>query len=464
MTAVSHGRRRTPDADSPAERHRPSGASRTARLRRARSGLPALVGLLLVVAAVLALHARDYDQLSPIDELHHVDYLVKASHGQLLRRGDLIGPQTRREGACRGVDAPGQPAPDCGDEAWLAGREFNTEEIQPPAYYFVSGWTARLLRPVLGTRSIVTAGRLVGVLWLSAAVVVMWTAMALLGVPVLARGGACALVAFTPVVLHASGTITDDAPGLLAGAGVLLAALAWEKRRVPGVVVVLATVVAVSLRLTNMVGAGAVVLYLVLRALRPAGEDDAPVDRNRRASFLMAAGVAVTVLLTGVAWVTLNSAVARVGPLANPNTFNQHVTTLSREAVLGQLGAAVTPARDPYLVPFLRNNAIRTLVSLTDWLLLGAAIGLAALSARGSRAEALGASAIVCAVATGPVLTVTNYAFQGAFFGIPPRYGLSVLPAMAVALALCLRKRWTQVGVASLAGMSVLVTLVSELR
>jgi len=288
--------------------------------------------------------------------------------------------------------------------------------------------------------------------------------MAMLGVPVLARWAVGALIACTPVVLHASATITDDAPGLLAGAGVLLAALAWEKRRVPGVVVVAAAAVAVSLRLTNMVGAGAVVLYLVLRALRPAGEDGSPGDRARRSSFLMAGAVAATVLLSGLAWVTLTSAVARMEPLANPNTFNQHVTTLSREAVLGQLGAAVTPAHDPFLVPFMRNNAVRTLVTLTDWLLLGGAIGLAALSARGSRAEALGASAIVCAAATGPVLTITNYVFQGAFFGIPPRYGMSLLPAFGAALALCLRKRWTQVGLASLAGASVLVTLVSELR
>jgi len=458
MTAVSDGLRGTSGAarpDRPAER---------ARLGGNRTSLVALASLLLVVAATLTLHVRHYDQLSPIDELHHVDYLVKAAHGQLLRRGDLIGPETRREGACRGVDAPGQPAPDCGDESWLAGREFNTEEIQPPAYYFLSGWAARLLRPLLGTASIVTAGRMVGVLWLSGAVLAMWGAMAMLGVPVLARWAVGALLACTPVVLHASATITDDAPGLLAGAGVLLAALAWERRRVPGVVVVAAAAVAVSLRLTNMVGAGAVVLYLVLRALRPAGEDGSPGDRARRSSFLMAGALAATVLLSGLAWVSLTSAVARMEPLANPNTFNQHVTTLSREAVLGQLGAAVTPAHDPFLVPFMRNNAVRTLVTLTDWLLLGGAIGLAALSARGSRAEALGASAIVCAAATGPVLTITNYVFQGAFFGIPPRYGMSLLPAFGVALALCLRKRWTQVSLASLAGASVLVTLVSELR
>jgi hypothetical protein len=464
MIDVSQGLRRAQHVEGP---DHPPLPPRLRRFGGDRTGLVALASLLLVVAAVLTLHVRKYDQLSPIDELHHVDYLVKAAHGQLLRRGDLIGAETRREGACRGVDAPGLPPPDCGDESWLAGREFNSEEIQPPAYYFLSGWTARLLRPVLGIPSLVTAGRMVGVLWLSAAVLVLWGAMAMLGVPILVRWAVGALIATTPVVLHASATITDDAAGLFAGGAVLLAALAWEKRRVPGVVVLAATVVAVSLRLTNMVGAGAVVLYLVLRAFSSPGEDDAtvaPVAPSRRTRLLMAGGATAAVLLTGVAWVTLNSAVARVGPLANPNTFNQHVTSLSRDAVLGQLGAAVTPVRDPPLVPFLRNDVVRTLVTLTDWLLLGGAIGLAVLSTRGSRAEALGVSAIVCVAATGPVLTITNYVFQGSYFGIPARYGISLLPVLGVSLALSLQKRWTQVALASLAGASVLVTLVAELR
>ena len=411
-----------------------------------------------------ALHVHAYQRLSPIDELHHADYLIKAANGQLLRRGDVIGPEARREGACRGVDAPGFPPGNCDDESWLDGREFNTEEIQPPAYYFLTGWAARALRPFLGTSSLVAAGRMVGALWAAAGVAALWAVLALLGVSVLARWAVAVLVVTAPVVLHASTTVTNDATGLVAGGAVLLAAVAWEKRRVPGFVVVLATVVGVSLRLTNFLGAGLVILYLVLRAVLPAAGREDRDRRTPRSSLLMAAGVAGATVVTGLAWVALGSAVARVGPLANPNTFNQQVAGISFDVVLGQTGAAVSPFRDPYLTPFLRTVPIRTMAQLTNWLMLGAAVGLAALAYRGSRGESIGASAFASAVATGPLVTLTNYVFQGAFYEIPTRYGLSLVPAFAVALGLSLDKAWARVALACAAGASSVLVLVAELR
>lgn len=455
MTAVSRALRNAPGATAP---------TADDRSRRRRASSLGLAALLVLVAAVVGLHVRDYPTFSPIDELHHADYMIKAAHGQLLRRGDVMSDETRREGACREVDAPNQPPADCQDQSWLAGREFNTEEIQPPAYYFVTGLTARALRPLLGTSSLVTAGRVVGILWLGAAVVALWAALGLLDVPIWPRLAAGALLVTTPVVLHASATITDDASALVAGAGVLVAVLAWERRRVPAFVVPLAAFVAVSFRLTNFSGAGVVVIYLALRAWRPATQDEAPVHRSPRSLLTMAGAVVAAVVVSGVAWVGLNSAVARVGPLANPNTSNQQTCCLPLEAVLGQVGATVTPAHDPYLVPFLQNNKVRTLVSLTDWLLLGSAVGVAAFSGRGSPGEGLAAGTLVCALATGPLLTVTNYLFQGAFYGIPPRYGLSLMPGFAVAVALTLDKGWVRVCVTGLAAASVLTTLFLEIR
>jgi hypothetical protein len=440
----------------------PASRSRWAGSRDApsRTEILALAALLVLVLAVISLHVHAYQRLSPIDELHHVDYLIKSADGQLLRRGDVIGPETRKEGACRGVDAPGYSA-DCNDEGWLAGREFNTEEIQPPAYYFLTAWTARLLRPFLGTSSLVAAGRMVGALWLGAGVVAVWVALRMLGASILVRWAVGALLVTTPVVLHASTTVTNDATSLVAGAAMLLAVLAWERHRAPAWLVILATVVGVSLRLTNFVGAGMVILYLVLRALQRDDDAEASPGRSSRSHLGMAAAVASAVVVTGLAWVSLNSAVARVGPLANPNTFNQQAESISLDTVLSNSGAAVPPTRDPYLVPFLQNEKFRTMVRATDWLLVGAAIGLAALASRRSSGEALGAAAIVCAVATGPVLTVSNFIFQHAYYPIPPRYGLSVIPAFAVGLGLTAQKSWTRVAVAGFAGVSVVLTLVA---
>ena len=286
----------------------------------------------------------------------------------------------------------------------------------------------------------------------------------MLGASILVRWAVGALLITTPVVLHASTTVTNDATSLVAGAAMLLAVLAWERHRAPASLVILATVVGVSLRLTNFVGAGMVILYLVLRAVQRDDDADGSPARSSRSHLGMAAAVASAVVVTGLAWVGLNSAVARVGPLANPNTFNQQAQSISLDTVLSNSGAAVPPTRDPYLVPFLQNETFRTMVRATDWLLVGAAIGLAALARRRSSGEALGAGAMVCAVATGPVLTVSNFIFQHAYYPIPPRYGLSVIPAFAVGLGLVAQKSWIRVALAGFAAVSVVLTLVALVR
>jgi len=77
----------------------PDSARRSQRRERA-----VLAALLVLAISVLGLYIRAYHPLSHADGLQHTDYLIKASHGELVRRGDRIGAIAMREMSCRGID------------------------------------------------------------------------------------------------------------------------------------------------------------------------------------------------------------------------------------------------------------------------------------------------------------------------------------------------------------------------
>jgi hypothetical protein len=418
-----------------------------------------LAGLLVFSGLLVVVHVRAYTVLSPVDELQHADYLIKASHGELVRRGDPVGLTALQEAACRGIAIPVEAAPDCKTSTvvpdWLRDQRVNSEELQPPTYYFVTGAAARVIRPVIGSSSLVTAGRVAGAAWLMGGVLVLWGIFALLDVPVLARVAVTLLVVSTPVVLHASATINNDTTALVAGGGVLLAALAWEKGRVPWFVVPIAAVIAVALKVTNVIGVGAVVVYLLVRVL------PREPDLSRRLLAGMAVGVTAAVGVVGLAWVAWHDNLARAGPLANPNIARFQTGSLALSQVLGQLDAGVTPIRDVAHVVFLNLTVLTAAVLLLNWLLLGASVGAATFGARASRAEALGIGALVAIVATGPLFVISNYVSLSMFASIPGRYALSAVPVLAVVLALSLRKQWVLGVVGALALVTSATTFIA---
>jgi hypothetical protein len=424
--------------------------------RRGRRGLLPLATVLAIGACLVVLHVVAYTQLSPIDELQHVDYLIKASHGQLLRRGDVLGREALREAACRGILLAERGVPDCRTVAELPPtvkeqQGVNSEEIQPPAYYFLTGVVARVVRWALPLSSIVTAARLVGILWLGAGVAMLWAVLRRLGVPTLPRWGAATLVASAPVVLHATACVNNDATALVAGAGVLLAAVAWERGEAHWAVVAVAAFMAVAFKPTNVVGVGAAALYLVLRGFL--GPDRAP----RRASA-MAGGLVGAALLASLVVLVIHDTTAKAGALANPNTVTFHVDTITVDQVITAIPSGVTPVQDPLLAPFLAVAPVKVLILASNWLLLACGLGLGLTAATGSRSEALAVGAIVACAVAGPAFVLVNYFSVHTFVAIPTRYSLSALPALAAALGLALRKPWAQWAVCAFAALSAAVT------
>ena len=424
-----------------------------------------VVGLLLFAALLVVLHVRSYPQLSPVDELQHVDYMIKASRGELVRRGDHVGQDAMREQACRGVDGAAMSLPSCDsgrfDPAAFQEEGFNTAEIHPPPYYVVTGAVARSMLPLLGDRGLLVAGRLVGALWLMAGVAVVWFLLAAFGVRPSSRVAVVLLVVTAPAVLHGSSTVNNDATALVAGGGLLLAAVSWQRRSLPAWAVAAVAGAGVLFKLTNLVGAGVAAGYLLLQALahRRAPDGRPQPGRDARAHLAMAAGIVAAVTVAGLTWVVLHEALATAPNLTNPISRRLHVDSLSLEQVLPAAGAGVTPLDGAHLAPFLGGVLVSTLMTAVRWLFIGSSFGVAASAEAGSGEEAVALSTMATVVLGGPFFVVVNYLSLDVFYAVPPRYMLSAVPAMAVALGLSMRKPWTSVAGVTLGVAAAVVTL-----
>jgi len=408
----------------------------TAARRALVGAFIALSMMSLVVGAI-----RAHPLWAPLDEGVHLDYVLKASRGQMVHAGDLIDRSVLRDVLCRGVDWPGWRAPNCGVdgdefEAWAA-TQFNYVHVHPPVYYFLTaGASAPLQGLGLGVRDTVRA------------VDGIWTSLGLLffawiarreGVRPWAIAVLLLLLATTPVVLYASIAVTNDATSLLAGGLLLAGVLAWERSGRRLWVLPAAAALAVSLKATNLVAVFAAATYLMLRATTkdppPGGERAAPAKHFAAAAMTVAGAIAVL-----VAWV-----VVRAPPPAgylDPMQALFGVSTLTVADVAGVLPALVSPTRGSLVPTFLSGTPLGlATVAFGALLLVAAALAIVRPSAS-SRLRSLSVGALVGLVAGAFVVTLGNFLLQGVFLeDLPPRYGLSALPFLAVPLGAAMHDR-----------------------
>lgn len=422
---------------------------------------------------IVGLHVAAYTKISPIDELGHIDVLVKSSHFERVQIGDRIGETAMREEACRRLDRD-DPIPPC-DTPELSPDYFQdlgyvTAASKFPVYHFVTGLPARALTAVLpGVSSIVTTARLLGGLWLAAGLFFTWLVMRELGVKVKSAVPALAILATTPVVLHASSIVNADATLLVGGASLLWSVLLWERRRLPIWAVAGIAVLALATELTNLLGLALVGGYLGVRfGQRHFANADpmdqggtlevADPDRGRRAgAAILLAAVALGIGAPAAGWAFPRIHRAVIGeappPVGAPAPTTevlalQHAQSevsngpVKPEQIVGELGGLVTPVHRPYVPEFLAGSPTTVLITVTDWLLLGAAIGSAFRSRSRGRVEALAVATLVVMILGGPAIAMDN-ARRQVFFAIPPRFGLPLLPALTVLLSTSLSKRWT---------------------
>ncbi len=381
-----------------------------------------------------------YTSIGPVDELQHIDYADKISHGHLVASGDRFGQTALAEEACRGVDVAGAQVPACGtgpyDPAAFLEGGFNTAAIHPPLYYLVTGLGARMILASHVTDSFVLAARLMGAVWLAAGLVMTWLLLAEFRVREQVRWLVSIALAASPVVLYSAGTVNNDGAALFFGALIVWAAVRFIRR--PGRVTLLAIACATGVltKFTFILAAGAAIA-LVLLASRGQSR---PADERRR----LQRGALVSLgccLATLAVWRVIASAIAKMPLTALPMVEQFHVDSLSFDMVFTQTMVAVPPTRIPYLPAMFGSGAIAVWILLVGWMLLAGPVVAVLSPDRDVEGARLATLCMAGMILIGPAMVLINFVQLKMYVPIPPRYALVLVPAMFAVAAPHLRSR-----------------------
>ena len=232
--------------------------------------------LLVMSLTVTTTHMVEYLTFSPIDELRHLDYAIRVSHGELPNLGDKLTQEAMKEEACRGIDLTGWADPPCAtprfrpvdfrDDGW------QTASPHPPTYYAVAGVTARVLRKVGITGSLVDGARLISGLFLAAGLMMTLYVGRLLGIRTTPLLAVLTLVPIIQSVIHSSSIVTPDSMSILAGASLLAALVQWQQQRISLRLLCVVSAFVGFTKITNVLITTVVGLALVFWALNRSDE------------------------------------------------------------------------------------------------------------------------------------------------------------------------------------------------
>jgi hypothetical protein len=419
---------------------------------------------LLVAAVVVIPHLFAFTQLSPVDEYQHVDYLDKTQRLELVNGGELVDETAMREQACRGIDLEGYQPPPCDspdlEPEQFPGAGFNHTYGDPPTYYAITGLIAAGLEQVPGIDSLVTAGRLVGVLWLWGGLSVTFFLAVGLGARRWAAVGATLLVATSMVVVESSATITTDAPALLVGGLLCLVALAVVEGRCSPWWLVPAGVLATAIKPTNVCVVGAALVFLLLQGVPrrgdPSGglEDADPVRRHvalspttrgwSRPALLPVVILLLAAAIPAVLWSVVTRQIETPAVEDIP-MFDQFASNGIRWYQLADnLLSVFTPvkATGPTYVPaFLYTSTIMLLTAAGNLVLVVGLAGVAWFRRWNHQSTKLAVATTLSMILSGPVLVVLIFVSLDSYYSIPPRYGLSLVAPAAASLAVAASRR-----------------------
>jgi hypothetical protein len=398
---------------------------------------------------LVVLHTTAYTVIGPKDELQHIDYADKVSHFDYPRFPEPIGQRPLREEACRRIDSPFDAAvPSCDlpsyDPAQFQEEGLSTQTFHPPIYYTVVGFTSRVVGAVLGLSGMVGMERLLGAVWLSAALCVAYAAARRLGADVWVTVALLVMVASVEPILYSHSTVSNDATAVLTGALCLLAVVrdkaAWTWSSAALLVGV--GVFAGGTKITNGFGVGAACLFAFFAPwVRGAASD---LWSRLRPGALLAGGY----LVATVAWQLVFERTQVVAP-RDLSIFNRYKPpNVDLGVLLSQMTTFANPFNQapgphtvhsaPAYVPELFNGPFPQLATLVvSFVLIAGAYGSWTLLHSTERREApvLGASVSVLLLIGGPLQFLAVYLSTTAGY-TETRYTFSMVPAMLVTCAL----------------------------
>ena len=431
------------------------------RPRRARVADALVVALLSLLAiGTVALHVDRFTEISPVDEMQHIDYLYRAPSPPAY--GDKVGQDAMREQSCRGLDLPGAGKGTCSrsfvfDPDTYQERGYSTGSVNAPVYYTLTKALAVPLGAVIGADSLVTTGRLVGGFWLALGLGIGYLVAVRRGVGRLAAGSMFALLAASPAVIFPASTISPDSMGLLAGSLVLLALTGWEQRggKRWAVAFLLVAAFVSAIKLTFILAVGAAALHLLVKGLRRPGLR----DKLTSGDTLVALGGVLVGLATGLTWMTIQSHRKQMDPAALPDLATRFLTPHFPWSGLMETSLQLlSPLASPWVAvgDLTKLNFATGIVSL---LLVTGVVGAGVFRAAPPVHRDLASATVAAAVVGCLGFATVNYLVSQSYFPLPPRYGSSLVALMAISGAALVRGRVAAVALAGVAVLTLVVNL-----
>jgi hypothetical protein len=411
--------------------------------------LVSVIALVLVAVGFSALHVQDHEELSPVDELQHIDYLYKAP--SVVHSGEKVGQEAMREQACRGLLTWPDPVA-CTPLGTYDTRDFqesgnNTAAIYTPLYYTLTKVVATPLQAVLGLDSLVTAARLVGGLWLAGGLVVTLLVARRLGAHPYVATALLLATASVPTVLYPAATVTPDAAALLGGAALVWSVLWWQDapaRRwwLPA----LLSAVVVAFKALNIVVVVLVALSVLLHAVvgavrrRRSGTTSDAGPRPLQSALLIGA-MSVLALACAVGYILYTGAAAVASSDGVAMTERARADSFPLAPTIEHIGV--------FLQVFYDAGSWNTLGSvgvlnqrLLGLFVFGATFAAVVVARRiPTDLRLLATSLLVVGLVGAPLIIVFTYLSQGIVVPIPGRYALSLIPAGVAVAAATLRDR-----------------------
>ncbi|WP_354499767.1 hypothetical protein [Mycetocola sp. 2940] len=434
----------------------------------------AILLLVLLSSAFVISEVPANPAFSPFDEYVYADYLDKVPSQLVVRAGDETGELARNELSCRGVRFFETIGESCNagthdrDELYpYAGT--TAADIYAPVY-FVATWT--LAQPLVATGvGLVDAGRLVGVLWLSLGLSLLFILLRRLRVDKVLALASALLVFAAPVSFWNSTYLSTDAPTLALSAAMgILAVDAIRGRRSVWWLVPVA-IVAVLTKVQNLGSVALVALAILIAAVHPAVRDVVRADHDQpddltvrspagpRLSMVLAAcAIAGVALVTQVAWLAVRAFLRAPGYVATPIDFNN--PDLTPAAILGEAFRFLLNVGDAGVDHDLVDAVtvtVLTAVCITGT--LGLALSSSATGVGPVRRWLVGVPTLVTALIFGPMLAIGSHVIAGYYFELPTRYGVVLLPFLVCCAAVYFtRVPWIRFPALALGGILALAT------
>lgn len=413
----------------------------------ARARIALLVVLAVAVSYMTIVTLQHTRAVSPIDEWVYQDYLQKLPAQGIVYEGETMSQESLRLMACVGTSPYGPIGPPCADSysddqlAEFPQQGLTTASPYTPLY-FTATWVVGTPLGVVSGLGDVAGWRLTGVLWLAATIIAMFALFRRFGVRDLPAIAVTLAFVASPYSWWTYSYVSTDAPAVLVGVLLLILAVDLARGRKRGVALVVVGVVATLVKLTNVIGLGLALLYLIAvlvrRVVIPA---DRPLHGTLRRDALRLLAppllsIALGVALQGV-WLSLvrRWAVSDVGadqgigyPLT-PEELLLQVTNFLPQTIVSSPISAYVP------------GFVYTPLS---WLCVVGVIGSLFLL---RRFDELPVATTLATLLAAPVLAIALQLVTGSYFQLPARYGGPLLAGTLTLAALILRNRAAEIAV-----------------